>query len=357
MKSRPTIKDVAQAAGVSLGTASRALNRAGRVSEEAIAAVTKAARQLGYEPDAVAQSMRTRSTGVVGLLVSDFSNPLYARMIKAVEANMQAAGYTLLLANTLNDAKRERSLIDTFRRRRVDGLILGPCEREAPELLANLQAELPVIAMDRDFDISGSGAHVDHYHGALQATRYLLNLGHTRIALMTTGDQLRPGRERIAGFEDAFRERGLTAEPRLIRTEPSSMEYAFSEALALLSTPEAPTAFMCLGTRILAGVLQALRHSGRSVPDDASVISIGDTDLSQLFSPAITSLTWDFDAVGAALAQLLLKRLDGGSDIEPERVLLTMQLVLRESCGASPSAVAAARPKSTRTSVSRERLR
>jgi len=335
MRSRATIRDVAKAAGVSLGTASRALNRAGRVSEEAIAAVTKAARHLGYEPDAVAQSMRTRSTGVIGILVSDFANPLYARIITSVEATMQAAGYTLLLANTHNDRKREKSLIDTFRGRRVDGLILGPCEGESPEFLERLDADLPVVALDRDFSASGTGVHVDHFHGALQATRYLLNLGHTEIALLTPGSILRPGRDRIAGFQDAYRERGLTPNPKLIRAEKSAMDYSFSEALALLSAPQAPTAFMCLGTRILSGVLQALRHSGRSVPDDASVVSIGDTDLSQLFSPAITSLTWDFEAVGTALAQLLLKRLDRDRKAEPERVVLTTQMVLRESCGSA----------------------
>jgi LacI family transcriptional regulator len=335
MKQRPTIRDVAQAAGVSIGTASRALNRAGRVSEDAIAAVTKAARRLGYEPDAVAQSMRTRSTGVIGLLVSDFANPLYARIITSVEASMQGAGYTLLLANTHNDRKREKSLIDTFRGRRVDGLILGPCEAESAEFLERIDADLPVVALDRDFSAAGTGVHVDHFHGALQATRYLLNLGHTEIVLMTPGSVLRPGRDRIAGFQDAFRERGLTPNPKFIRAENSAMDYAFSEALGLLSAPQAPTAFMCLGTRILSGVLQALKHSGRSIPDDASVVSIGDTDLSQLFTPAITSLTWDFEAVGTALAQLLLKRLDRDHKPEPERIVLTTQMVLRESCASA----------------------
>lgn len=328
-----TIREVAQAAGVSIGTASRALNRAGRVSEHTIAAVAKVARQLGYAPDAVARSLRTRSSGVVGLLVSDFANPLYARIITAVERELQAAGYALLLANTHNDSLRERSLIDLFRGRRVDGLILGPCETESPETLEALTRHVPVVALDRDFAASGTGVHVDHYHGALQATRYLLNLGHTRVALLTPGNLLRPGRERIAGFEDAHRERGLKPWPKLIRAERSANDFAFSEALALLSAPEAPTAFMGLGTRILAGVLQALRHSGRSVPDDVSVVSVGDTDLSQLFSPAITALTWDLDAVGRAVAQLLLRRLDAAAAAEPERIVITTQLVLRESCG------------------------
>jgi LacI family transcriptional regulator len=126
MTSRVTIREVAKEAGVSIGTASRALNRAGRVSEKAIVAVTKAARKLGYEPDGIAQSMRTRSTGMVGLLVSDIANPLYARMITAAEATFQAAGYALLLASTHNEKSREKSLIDLFRARRVDGMVLGP---------------------------------------------------------------------------------------------------------------------------------------------------------------------------------------------------------------------------------------
>ncbi len=332
MKPRATIRDVAQAAGVSLATASRALNRAGRVSADTVAKVGRAARQLGYAPDAVAQSMRSGTSGVAGVLVSDISNPLYARIVKAIETQLQSAGLALLIANTHNDAAREKQLIELFRRRRVDGLVLGPCHHEAPELLASLAEELPVVALDRDMPVTVAGVHVDHFHGALQATRYLLNLGHTRIALLTPGSVLRPGRDRIAGFVDAYRERGLTPDPRLIRAEKSAMDYAFSEALGLLSMPEPPTAFLCLGTRILAGVLQALRHGGRTVPDDASVVSIGDTDLSQLFSPAITSLSWDMEAVGLAAAQLLQKQMDRSSPFEPHRVLLTAQLVLRESC-------------------------
>lgn len=353
---KPTIRHVAEAAGVSVGTASRAFNRAGRVSAAAIAAVQEAAQRLGYAPDAIAQSMRTRSTGVVGLLVSDFSNPLYARIIKAVESRLQRDGCALLLANTHNDGKREKAMIDFFRRRRVDGLILGPCDAEQPAWLDSLVApDLPVVALDRDFGARGSGVHVDHFNGALQATRYLLNLGHTRIALLTPGQVLRPGRERIAGFKDAYAERGLQPDPRLIRAEPSAMEFAFSESLSLLSGADAPTAFICLGTRILAGVLQGLRHAGLSAADDISVVSIGDTDLSQLFTPAITSLTWDFEAVGAAAAELLLKRLPsaaGGAHVEPERIVITTQLVLRDSCAplSRPRAAAARQGRPARAS-------
>jgi LacI family transcriptional regulator len=331
---RITIRDVAQRAGVSIGTASRALNRTGRVSDESIDAVTRAARHLGYAPDGVARSMRTRSTGVVGILVSDLSNPLYAAIITAAEMTVQAAGYSLLVASTYNQKFKERALIDVFRGRRVDGLILGACETESAELLATLARHVPVVALDRDFNNECSGVHVDHYQGALKATQYLLNLGHRRIALLTPGAKMRPGRERIEGFRDAYAQHGLSPADDLVRMERSAMEFAFSEALALLSQPEPPTAFLCLGTRILAGVLKAARHSGRSIPEDISVVSIGDGDLSQLFTPTITALTWDLGAVGTAAAELLLKQLDGDTSTPAasERILITTELVLRDSC-------------------------
>lgn len=203
-------------------------------------------------------------------------------------------------------------------------------------MLELLEQKLPLVLLDRDFGPAGTGVHVDHYNGALQATRYLLNLGHRRIALLTPGSVLRPGRDRIAGFEEAHREKGLKPVGKLVRAEHTSMDFAFSEALALLSLPSPPTAFLCLGTRILSGVLQAVRHAGRTVPGDVSVISVGDTDLSRLFSPSITSLAWDLDSVGKSLAELMLKRLARDERTEPQRIVITTQLILRESCGPAP---------------------
>lgn len=338
-KPRITIREVAQHAGVSIGTASRALNRTGRVSDETIALVAKSARHLGYAPDSVARSMRTRSTGVVGILVSDLSNPLYAAIITAAETAFQAAGYSLLVASTHNLQSTERALIDVFRGRRVDGLILGACESESASMMNRIAADIPVVALDRDFGPEGVGVHVDHYQGALKATQYLLNLGHRRIALFTPGAHLRPGRERIAGFRDAYAQRGLAAGSDLVRMERSAMEFAFSEALSLLSAPQSPSAFICLGTRIMAGVLQAIRHSGRSIPDDVSMVGVGDSDLSQLVSPNITTLTWNLEAVGKAAAELLLKQLGHGAAAPaPERVVITTELMLRDSCAPLPRA-------------------
>lgn len=335
---RVTIRDVARAAGVSVGTASRALNRSGPVSEAALQAVERAAKALAYAPDPIAQSMRTGTSGVVGLLVSDLANPLYARIITAVETRLQREGYAMVVGNTHNHKAQEELMVDLFRRRRVDGLILGPCETERPDYLAQISRDLAVVAMDRDFGAQGVGVHVEHARGSYEATRYLLDLGHTRIALMTSDGALRPGRERINGYREAMEERGLAVDNTLVRSSRSAMDLSFSDALALLSAKDRPTAFICLGTRILSGVLQAMKQTGNRVPQDVSLICVGDSDLAQLYSPAITAINWDLEAVGTAAAEMLLRSIGVGSGrgegkvLEGEEIRLTTHVVMRESC-------------------------
>ena len=148
-------------------------------------------------------------------------------------------------------------------------------------------------------------------------------------------DGFRPGKVPLKVLRERF---GDQVRSDVVR---DLLQSTFSEALALLSSDTAPTAFLCLGTRILSGVLQAIRHSGRTVPDDVSVISIGDTDLSQLFTPAITSLTWDLAALGTACAEVLLRNLSAREARESERILITTQMILRESCVPPPVAAPA----------------
>jgi LacI family transcriptional regulator len=200
--------------------------------------------------------------------------------------------------------------------------------------------------MDRDFGEQGSGVHVDHFRGAYEACRYLLDLGHTRIALMTSDGALRPGRERIDGYRAAMAERGLTVDETLVRASRSAMDLSFSDALALLSAKSRPTAFICLGTRILSGVLQATRQTGHRVPHDVSLICVGDGDLPQLYSPAITAISWDLEAVGTAAAEILLRAIGGAANRAQakeqgrQEVRLTTQVVMRESCAPPPAAKA-----------------
>jgi LacI family transcriptional regulator len=149
---------------------------------------------------------------------------------------------------------------------------------------------------------------------------------------------MRPSRERIQGFQEVFAEAGLAPEGAQLCIQSSPMDFAHGDALALLRDASRPTAVIALGTRILAGVLRAARDLGLAVPGDLSVISVGDTDLAAVHTPAITALRWSLDDVGRAAAELLLQRLRGDANLAQSRALLPVDLVLRDSC-ATPTTI------------------
>lgn len=335
--SKATIRDVARTAGVSVGSVSRALNGGKNVSAKVARDVAAAAEKLGYQPDFLARSLRTRSTGMVGCLVSDVANPLYASIVQAAEARLRDAGLLTIVANSANDPARERAMIAEFRGRRLDGMLIAPGGDVNDKAWRDLATGgAPVVILDRDApqgeDTEWPAVLVDHREGARTATRYLIGLGHRRIALLTPGARMRPGRERIAGFQAAFAEADIDPSGAQVCVQQSSMDFAQGDALALLQSPQRPTAIVALGTRILAGALRAARDLGLVVPRDLSVLAVGDTDLAVVHTPAITALRWSLEDVGRAAADLLLQRLRGREGERQSRALLPVDLVLRDSC-------------------------
>jgi len=334
-KSRPTIKDVAATAGVAIASVSRVLNDGKYVSSDLRMRITKAVEDLGYVPDTAARTMRARSTLTIGCMVSDMSNPLYAEIIGAAEDVLQKEGYLVLMASTRHDEQREVAFVSTLRQRRVDGILFTAGSDQHHRTTASIGTlDIPCVAVDRI--LPGIPAvYVDHRSGATEATRYLLSMGHRRIALLLGRDHVRPTQERAAGYRKAHELARVPIDGGLIRNDVHSSSFAFSEMTRLLALTDRPTAVIALGTHTLAGVLQALSSSGLKVPADMSVISIGDTDLATYASPPITSITWDLAETGRTAAKLLLESLQTGATVEPEtKMFLPTKLTIRQSCAA-----------------------
>lgn len=327
-----TIKDVAREAGVSVGSVSRVLNGLA-VSEGMKQKVDAAMAKLGYQPNGLARSMRTRSTGAVGFLVTDISNPLYGATIKAVDARLRANGLMLLLASSNNRLQTELDVIAEFKRRRVDGLLLAPgSDANGPMLDALEKFGAPITLMTGDFPKRFAAVTTDYRTGVKNATRYLLDLGHRRIALLTPLAHLWPGRERIEGFREAFDEAGLPPGNAQVRPQHLGLDAA-DDVAQLLDCEAPPTALVLLGTRILAGALRAVRDRQLQIPADLSIISIGDTEWTAVHEPPITALRWSVDQVADALVGLLLAQIKaGGENKEGGRVTVPTELVLRGSC-------------------------
>ena len=332
-----TIRDVARAAGVSLGTVSRVLNGKGSVSAEIRERVEKAIRDLGYTPNAVAQSMRSRATRTVGCIIRDINIPALASFVRAAHDTLYDAGYALLLSNSEGQRKREMELIELLARRKADALMIAQYSERDEALHEMLKRiGIPVVLVDRECPAWADAVMVDHRSGVRRATERLFQLGHRRIALITGSPALFPSRERIESFEAAHRAHGIAVVPSFVRQESFLADYAFQQTSILMSSKEPPTAIIAGGIDMLPGVLRALRTRGLSTPGDVSIVTASDSDLAQLSEPPIAVEAWDYAEIGRIAAQLVLERIHGPPAAEPRRVLVPAEFIHRESCGPVP---------------------
>ena len=327
-----TIRDVARLAAVSVGTVSRSLNLPATVRPATLAKVQAAIAALNFRPDSRAQNMRRRNTMTVGFVVDDITNPLHAETFKAADAQMRLHGYSLYLVNTRGRAEDESVAIDMLQHGRADGVIMT-INSEADERTRKLMGQLriPSVLLDRDIPLEIDAVLTDHAAGMMQAANYLIGMGHRRIALLSASTEIRPGRERLRGFVEAFQRNGLPVPEDLIRARNLSVEFGLHEANLLLGSAAPPTAMIAAGNRILVGVLKAVQQRGLRIPQDLSLISCDKTDLSLLYPGSITLIDRDIHEIGSTAAQFLLERLKhaGGP---ARRMVVPTRLILGGSC-------------------------
>lgn len=330
---KPTIKDVALKAGVSLGTASRVINQYSDVNAEMKRRVERAIEKLGYTPDAVAQSMRFRSTRTIGILIRDFSSPAFVSFATMAQSMLFREGYVPMLAGYDDEPRRELEIIGAFAQRRIDGLIVTTSSDSNAELAeARRRLGVPTILFDRDPDKDQDTIAVDHRGGIRQAVAYLFELGHRRIALLTGPHHVRPARERIAAFIKAHAEAAMELDPSLVRAGSFSAEFAEQQSLDLLAMPDRPTAIVAGGVSMLPGLLRAIRAAGLEVPCDVSVVSSTNPELCELVIPTVTELRVNYSAIGLEASRLMLGRVQGTIEGPPRILRFDTTLIQRESC-------------------------
>jgi len=334
---RASMREVADLAQVAISSVSRVLSGHPDVSADMRERVLEAVRQLEYEPDFLAQSLRRGATLSVGWVIGDISNPLMAAITSGAESVLRAAGYSMLLMNSENDPDLDAAHIRFFQTRRVDGMILSlASERRQTTLDVLAQVEAPIVVVDREVpaQLRASVVRNDHRPGIQAAVEHLIDLGHRRIALITGALDLWPVRERIAGMQDAVAGRGIPDETTTL-TGSLSAEHGEAATEELLRMSPRPTAVIAGGNQVLAGCVRALARHGVRIPDDISLVTCDEIALSELHSPPIASVGRDTVALGRIAAELLLKRISGSS--EPEMVVLPTTFTPRASCAPPPA--------------------
>ena len=340
MAQRPTLRDVAQLAGVHPATASRALNVETRrlVHEATLRRVEQAARTLDYRPDHLARSLKTGRSSSVGVLVPDITNPLFPPILRGIEDRLARRGYVSLIGNTDNDDERERLVLEGMRARYVDGLVVATARRSHQRLLDLATNDVPVVLVNRVVESHAlPSVSVDDQAGIRSAVAHLVDLGHRRIAHVAGPQQLSTGFGRYEGFRAGATVNGIEVDDDLVVfAESFSEPEGFRCARTLLERRADVTAIVAGNDMLALGCLRALAEAELSCPGDISLVGFNDMPLMDRISPPLTTVRVPHYEIGAEAAELLLERV-ANRDGPAKTVLLPPQLVVRASTAPAPS--------------------
>jgi LacI family transcriptional regulator len=344
LSDRPaTLRDVAAAARVHPATASRALNPGTRllVSEETARRVTEAAERLGYRPNPVARSLRTRRSHTIGVIIPDLNNPLFPPIVRGLEDRLAQQGYVALIGNTDADLTRERMVFDQMRARHVDGFVLATATLHNPILAEAAEADLPVVLMNRTAQgYPFSSVAVDNEQGVRAAVTHLVSLGHTRIGHIAGPQEISTGASRLRGFRDGMRAHGLAAdESQIVYASGYVIEEGLRCGRELLEANDDLTAIVAANDMLAVGCYGVLDELGLRCPDDVSVIGFNDMPFVDRLRPPLSTVRFPHYQLGTEAAKLLLERIESGDG--PVKILyLAPELVARGSTvPAAPKAV------------------
>ena len=328
-----TIVTIAKAAGVSPATVSRVINATRPVSEDLRRRVMAALEEHDFRPNPMARALKGHSTLTLGVVVSDFANPFFTAVVRGVEEVAGAAQHSVILCNSDERADKEHQYLDLLRAKRIEGIILSPCDGSPPSSYRGLEST-PLVFIDRDVPgIRADVVRVDNVRGAREAVAYLAELGHERIATIAGPQHLTTGVERLLGYREAMEAAGLTVRPDLVVTGNFKQDSGYDLARALLNLTPPPTALFVANNLMCLGAMVALNEAGLQIPAELSVIGFDDMDWAMLTRPPLTVVSQPAYDVGAAAAELLLKRLTTRDTSQRRTVLLTPELVVRSSTG------------------------
>ncbi len=328
---RPTMRDVAALAGVSLKTVSRVVNGEPTVAHDLVARVRFAAAQLSYQPNLTASSLRRGDgrSSTIGLLVQDVSNPFSAAIFRAVEDVATSAGVSVLAGSLDESPDREREMTAELIARRVDGLIIVPAGHDHSYLQLEQRSGMAMVFVDRPPKLLAADTVVaDNRGGAITGVRYLLERGHRRIGFLGDLQSITSAQERYDGYLEVLSAAGVAVEPWLVRHDVLSEEMAKASCLELLTGPNPPSALFTAQNRITVGAVHALRALG--LQRSTALLGFDDFELADLLQPAVTVVAQDPVAMGKLSAELLLKRI-AADDSAPQVHVLPTRLIVRES--------------------------
>jgi len=330
-----TIDDVAEAAGVSKSTVSRALNNTSRISSETRDRILKIAEDLNFEPSHIARSLSTRKTRTVGVLVEDIVNSFFTEVAKGVETVLKKAGYTMLLTSSDYDLEEEFRLTQVLVRNKVDGVLITPIQEDSKAIEFLKSRHVPFFVMNnKSDDPAVSWVDTENVEGGYIGAKYLIEQGHRRMMYIGS-KKIRGTRERFAGFKKALKEKGIDLQEQRIIWDINTQREAHEMMNSYLDeggVSNLPTAVMTVNDAVAIGVMESLLEHKISIPKDISLLGFDDINIAGLIKVPLTTVHQPKFSMGEVASHVLINTIEGQARASAQQFLLKPHLVVRESC-------------------------
>jgi LacI family transcriptional regulator/LacI family repressor for deo operon, udp, cdd, tsx, nupC, and nupG len=324
-----SIKDIAQLAGVSPSTVSRALHDHPRISQETKTRIRQLARELGYTPSLPARSLVTRHTATIGMVITTASDPFLAGLVQGVEETAERNGYSVFLSSSYRNAERELEVVRSLQERRASGIIITGSQIDDDYLEMSDLFPLPIVLINcRTYPYS---VYSDKLSGARQAIEYLVQLGHRRIAFIGGPPSRRSRFERFNGYRQVLEEKGVPLDDSLVLEGEGTLASGVKAAEQMLAMSRPPTASFCFNDLTAIGLIRGLQQAEANVPRDYSVVGFDDLEMASYYCPPLTTVHQPTHHLGQRAINMLLELIQGEPNIRSER--LPAELVIRESTG------------------------
>ena len=344
---RPTLQDIAASLNVSVNTVSRALNNKSGVGRETRERIHAEAERIGYVPNAYARSLVLGSRMLIGLVITNASNPFYAGLISEVEKYASEAGYSVILLSSDESMEREEEAADGVLRSGIDGAIVVPVQGKRHPWLRVQKAGVPIVVVNRQLpDLSADLVRTDNYAGMYAATRHAIDQGARNLVLYEEDLPILTIQHRIDGYRAAKADAGIEPTDNSVVYVPARRsgnailpwhaDEAHRTTVDLLDRGHLPDAIITGNDYFALGAMRALHQRGIEVPGRTLVIGYGDYPFSAHLTPPLTSVRLPTKAVGQRAVELLLRRIRGGEPVELEHHTLRPEVVVRESSRQSP---------------------
>ena len=334
MNKSVSIQDIAEVAGVSHTTVSRALHDSSLIRPETREQIKQIAKDMGYIPNALAQCLRGQRTNTIGLVVTTIADPFVDRVVRGIEDIAQKFNLNVFLSESKNDPEHELSLIEMFQRRRVDGLIVAAARLDVNYEKRIARANVPTVIINQQAESSLELLHtvqIDDYSGARMAVKHCVDLGHSRIGYLGAGNRPRSNRIRFQAYQDVLAESGIPYREEFVRIAPSDHQYHsddVTDGYAMLHSllDDEISAVFCYNDMIAIGALMASRAAGISIPEHLSLVGFDDIELGQYVTPPLTTVHQPKFRLGQIAISMLLDLLENRPVKDS---VLPTQLILR----------------------------